>query len=173
MKKKFEKPLLKQFRDMTNEDFSLYPVWVQCHIIDHNEDWIDETDEETFRPWIGKLPVDPNEAMYLVKTNFILADGTECKGFITPQEQNTEINLGIQHPNIITDNGELVCFWYGALPQNYIDNMIKAVYIKLGKKPEEIFPISYSAVSGLSNGITKGNIKGFTVENNRIYNPVL
>jgi len=124
MKEKFKKPLLKQFGDLTNEDFSLYLVWVQCDGIDYDEDWYDETDEETFRPWIGKLPVDPNEAMYLVKTNFKLADGTEYKGFMTPQEQNTKADLGIQQPYIITDNGELISFWHRALTKNYIDKII-------------------------------------------------
>ena len=53
-------PTLKQFGDLSPLDFDASPVWVQCHIIDYDEPWYDDTDEETFRPWDRALPVDPD-----------------------------------------------------------------------------------------------------------------
>jgi hypothetical protein len=43
-------PILSQFGDLTSEDFDRDPVWVGCHTVDADEPWIDDTDEETFRP---------------------------------------------------------------------------------------------------------------------------
>src|SRR6185503_15391472 len=45
------RPGLKQFGQLTMEDFDLAPVWASCHSFDSNEPWFDDTDEETFRPW--------------------------------------------------------------------------------------------------------------------------
>lgn len=54
-----QKPLLRQFGDLTPADFKAHPVWVNCHVIDYDESWYEETDEETFRPWLKSTPVDP------------------------------------------------------------------------------------------------------------------
>lgn len=48
-----EKPELKQFGDLTHEDFDRHPVWIGCHVADYDELWYEDTDEETFRPWTG------------------------------------------------------------------------------------------------------------------------
>ena len=72
-----KRPILKQFGNLTPSDFSQHPVWVNVHVIDYEEDWYNETDEETFRPWDGNLPADPSETMFLVKARLTLADGSE------------------------------------------------------------------------------------------------
>src|SRR5262249_6827956 len=46
-----------QFGSLGSEHFKAFPVWVSCHSVDFDEEWFDETDEETFRPWTGSLPV--------------------------------------------------------------------------------------------------------------------
>jgi hypothetical protein len=46
-------PELKQFGDLTVDDFARCPAWISCHVQDYDEPWYDETDEETFRPWTG------------------------------------------------------------------------------------------------------------------------
>ncbi len=58
--------LLKQIQNLRPDDFEEHPVWVLCHIIDYDEPWYDDTDEETFRPWDGPLPVNPSFATFLV-----------------------------------------------------------------------------------------------------------
>ena len=44
------KPELKQFGDLVEADFQLHPVWIQCHIVDYDEPWHDETDAASPRP---------------------------------------------------------------------------------------------------------------------------
>src|SRR4029453_10996720 len=88
-------PELRQFGTLTPNDFIRSPVWVQCHIIDHDEPWHNQTDEETFRPWAGAVPVDPQEAMFLVRATFELADGTKLSGFVTPAQVQ---ELGMMQP---------------------------------------------------------------------------
>ncbi len=78
------KPLLKQFSELTEDDFAQHPVWIAVHTVDYDEPWYDETDEETFRPWLGPLPIDPSEGMFLVKADFELHNGRHLNGFVTP-----------------------------------------------------------------------------------------
>jgi hypothetical protein len=63
--------------------FVTHPVWVSCHSVDYDEPWYDETDEETFRPWLSEIPVGADE-MYLVACQFTMADGSRHQGFATP-----------------------------------------------------------------------------------------
>ena len=78
------KPQLLQFGDLTPAHFAAHPVWIQSHILDYDEPWYDETDEETFRPWTGQLPASPEEGMLLVAADLRLQDGTALEGFVTP-----------------------------------------------------------------------------------------
>ena len=55
------KPELKQFADLTPTDFERHPVWIACHAEDYAEPWFNETDEETFRPWMGALVRDKQD----------------------------------------------------------------------------------------------------------------
>src|ERR1035438_5255113 len=80
-----ERPELRQFGDLTREDFDRHAVWIGCHTTDYDETWHEDTDEETFRPWTGKLPADPTEGMLLVKATFELPDGSRHPGFVTPR----------------------------------------------------------------------------------------
>ena len=79
-----EKPELKQFGDLTRQDFDRHAVWIGCHTADYDEPWYEDTDEETFRPWTGELPADAPEGMLLVKATFELMDASRHPGFITP-----------------------------------------------------------------------------------------
>ena len=105
------RPELKQFGDLVPGDFERHPVWVSTHIIDYDEWWYDETDEETVRPWTGRLPVDPSLASFLVHARVTLADGTRLKGFLTPAE--SEGDLGSMQPGIFAPSGRLLHVWWG------------------------------------------------------------
>ena len=78
------KPELKQFGEFDAEDFERHPVWVGCHTADYGKPWYEDTDEETFRPWKGKLPAGPAEGMLLVRAAIELHDGSRYPGFVTP-----------------------------------------------------------------------------------------
>lgn len=157
------KPILKQFSELTLQDFYKYPVWIQCHVMDYEELWYDETDEETFRPWLGELPVSPSKAIFLVRSKFIFADGTEYEGFITPGESNSNDiqELGYIQPYVFVNHGKGIGFWFGALPHDYAEDKKKFYYSLIGKKPEEIFPIIFEAEKKYADGIIKGTIPGF------------
>jgi hypothetical protein len=153
------RPLLKQFADLTSLDFVKYPVWVNCHVVDYDRDWYDETDEETFRPWEGALPIDPAEAIFLVKAKMTLADGTEYDGFITPQEDSNKPDLGTMQPCLFAQPGKIISFWFGMIGPSQED--IRGVYETLGKSVEQVFPIQFKAEDGLAKGIVSGTILGF------------
>ncbi len=154
-----DKPLLKRFGDLVQDDFKLYPVWVNAHVIDYEKDWYKETDEETFRPWDGSLPIDPAETMFLVKAAFSLADGTQLTGFITPQQGPGEPDLSILQPYLFTPSGELISFWFGLFEPTKED--VGSIYTMLGRKSTQVFPIRFQAEKGTAKGIVKGTISGF------------
>lgn len=156
-----EKPILKQHNELRNSDFDAFPVWVGCHCLDYDEDWYDDTDEETFRPWNNKVPSDEEQWMFLVKTDFILADGTTFRGFMSPPEHGIQFDISNQHPIIITENGELIAFWYGSLPESYFKKDTALTYSLLNKKHEEIFPIKCTILKEMVEGQNTGLILGF------------
>jgi hypothetical protein len=156
------KPELKQFGSLTQADFERFPVWVSVHSLDYDESWYDESDEETFRPWSGELPVEPSVGMFLVRSRLSLADGTEFVGFITPaigSGEVTESELGSVQPYLFSKNGTLVTFWGGML--GFTDDVKKTIYDLLERIASQIFPIQFRTESGLANGKQIGEIRGF------------
>lgn len=153
------KPLLKQFGDLTPNDFSKQPVWIQCHVVDYDEPWYEETDEETFRPWTGPLPVGPEEGMLLVRANFTLADGRQLSGFITPQDKSEPLNLGRVQPQMFLPSGKRCDSWDGMIKRSKEYRV--AIYDELGHEKNAIFPIRFSAEDRFAEGQTTGLIPGF------------
>jgi hypothetical protein len=155
-------PLLRQFGDLRPQDFEDHPVWVHCHVIDYDEPWYDDTDEETFRPWDKGLPADPAETMFLVKATLTLADGTEMSGFVTPQnpaESGGKLDLGLIQPQVFLSDGKRVGFWFGILTPPQED--ISSFYAALGKSQQKVFPIRFKANEDLATGVMSGSIPGF------------
>jgi hypothetical protein len=155
------RPELVQFGDLTPDHFARHPVWVEVHIIDYDEPWYDDTDEETVRPWTAALPVDPGEARFLVRARVELADGSRLVGFVTPQpEAAGEVpDLGYMQPHLFAPGGRLHRFWDGGLPRS--EEARAAFYRDLAKRQEAIFPIHFAAEPGLSRGIQVGTLEGF------------
>ena len=153
-------PQLKQFGDLTPADFEAHPVWVNCHGLDQDEPWYEQTDEETFRPWTGPLPVNADE-MYLVSTRFRFADGSTARGFATPKQADgisLPGSLGTMQPQVFAPTGERIAFWLGMFPSRKV---IDAAYRSLGKKGADIFPVQFEPVAGLTSAICGGEISGF------------
>lgn len=157
-KKKERKPELKQFGDLRTSDFERVPVWAACHSFDHEEAWYDDTDEETFRPWTGELPVDPSDGMFLVRAELRLADGRTLAGFATPAITGTDAGLGTTQPHIALDD-EYFGFWGGL---GGIDATQRAdVIAKFGGDRGRIFPIQFRCDPKLTAGTASGTIDGF------------
>lgn len=154
--------ILKRIQHLMPDDLAAYPVWVECHIIDYDEPWYEDTDEETFRPWDGSLPIDPSVATFLVRARFTLADGSPFDGFVTPHggHQDREGNsLASSQPRLFLPSGAWIAFWHGRSPW---PEMRERLYSELRRPPESVFPIRFATCEGLAQGIGEGQIYGFT-----------
>ncbi|MGZ4899640.1 MAG: hypothetical protein ACXV8X_08285 [Candidatus Angelobacter sp.] len=151
---------LKQFGELTAEDFIQHPVWIGVHGTDEDEPWFDDCDEETFRPWTGDLPVGPEEGMLLVQATFTFADGTTAPGFITPQHDHEPLSLGIIQPQVFSSAGRHD-FWHGMFQPP--PELRAAFYRVFDKRDGQIFPIAFAPSSGLASGQVAGKIEGFYV----------
>jgi hypothetical protein len=154
--------MLRQFGELTAEDLQRHPVWINCHVADYDEPWYEETDEETFRPFTGKLPASPEEGMLLVRARAVLNDGTTFPAMATPAfpeegEDGGRI-LGTQQPSVFTAGGR-VMFWYGGFepPQESVETAYRA----LGGNATTVFPLRFEAEPGLTSGNASGVVRGF------------
>jgi hypothetical protein len=156
------KPILKQFADLTEKDFNDFPIWVSCHIIDYDEDWYDDTDEETYRPWTETNNDIIRETNCLVKTRLTLFSGDIYSGISSPEitdEQKNENDLGGIQPHIFTRDGELFGFWSGMFQRN--NKFLNSFYSAMGKSKDQIFPIKFEAETSQNGMTTSGTINGF------------
>jgi hypothetical protein len=149
-------PELKQFGDLHPVDFDRHPVWVSCHGTDGGQPWYDETDEETFRPWTGALPVGQADGMFLVRAAFELGDGRRYSGFITPAFH--EADLGVLQPHVFVGE-RCFRFWGGMFGVPAEER--QAFYSALRKDMDAVFPIRFGAEPGLATGAAQGQVKGF------------
>jgi hypothetical protein len=157
-----KRPQLVQFGDLTPTHFATHPVWIQCHVVDYDQPWHDETDEETFRPWTGSLPVDPEEGMLLVAAELTLADGTTLEGFVTPALPDASDEpelLGTVQPQLFLPSGRRESFWDGMFPRSA--DARARLYAGLARAAEGVFPIRFAAKPGLTTGLAVGTIAGF------------
>ena len=157
------KPELKQYGDLTITDFERHPVWVCVHVLDYDEPWYGETNEETFRPWSEELPVDPSFGMFLVRSRMVLADGTQFAGFITPTRGTGEVtdsDLGLVQPHVFSKTGSLISFWGGLFGLSDVEK--QKVYAMLERSPSQVFPISFKAEPGIALGRQSGCLRGFS-----------
>jgi hypothetical protein len=150
-----KRPELKQFGDLTPEDFQRYPVWLHCHVADYDEPWYDETDEETFRPWLGRLPADRAVGTLLVRASVVFQDGSHHVGFLTP---SADRDLGMMQPQVFV-GGHLFSFW-GGMP-GVPEDVRRSFYAAIGKDPDAIFPLRVVADSGLLEGEWAVEVRGF------------
>jgi hypothetical protein len=152
-----KRPKLKQFGDLEASDFERHPIWVSSHSVDYDEPWYDDEgiDEETFRPWRGKVPVSPEDGMFLVRASFEIRDGTRYHGFLTPSAAD---DLGDLQPTILIGPRH-VGLWQGQVPGRAIHR--RAFYTALGKTAEQLFPVRFSADPGLASGVVSGQAEGF------------
>jgi hypothetical protein len=153
---KHSRPVLKQFGDITLVDLDRTPVWVHCHVVDYDEPWYGDTDEETFRPWLGSLPIDPSQAIFLVSADFVPANGGRYRGFVSPAQVTDDV-ASLQPHVFIQDRR--FAFWGGmfAIPAVERD----ALYAMAGRAPNAIFPLRFSGRSGLAIGVVSGTLNGF------------
>lgn len=151
-----EMPELKQFCDLTCEDFERHAVWIGCHTADYDQPWYDDTDEETFRAFSGELPVEASQGMFVVRASLELRDGSTYWGFMTPASDSED--LGIQQPHIWVGN-RAFGFWGGLFGVPAEER--QALYGALGKSAGEVFPLLFTVDPALARGNVSGQVDGF------------
>jgi hypothetical protein len=149
-------PILKQAADLVREDFEAHPVWVHCHVMDYDEPWYGETDEETFRPWLGEVPVDPSQAIFLIRAEVVFRDGSRHPGFVSPAEAPDDI--GTMQPSVFM--GDRWFRFWGGMPGIPTETR-QEFYRAAGRTPDSIFPARASAHSSLSKGRSTIIVHGF------------
>jgi hypothetical protein len=119
------------------------------HAADADEPWYGETDEETFRPWLGALPVGPDDGWFLVRATFTLADGTALAGFVTPHAKKQPAGpQGLLQGEVFLPNGRREQFWNGLLLRPAAARA--ALFAEIGKPAGAVFPVRVEAVRGLA-----------------------
>src|SRR4051812_36598033 len=146
---------LEQFGELTALDFDRHPVWIAAHGADEGEPWYEETNEETFRPWVGVLPVSPSEGMLLVRATLELRDASRYPGFVTPAFNE---DLGALQPQIFVGDRRFG-FWGGMFGVPSAKR--QELYAALRKGPGAIFPLRFSADADLATGVVAGHVDGF------------
>jgi hypothetical protein len=154
------RPKLVQFASLIAAHFIEHPVWAACHVTDYDEPWYDDTDEETFRPWYGDLPVDPESSMFLVRARFITRDGVELSGFVTPVREDSNDDMRSSQPHVFLPSGKIVGFWLGMMVDQGPGKRA-ALTTELQKDASAIFPIRFTVEDGLTTGLQAGEVQGF------------
>lgn len=130
-----------------------------------------------------------------IGATFVLRDGSEYPGFVTPVPENWadvvppptiignasiqlqslkkrfgESPLAIiaaQRPEILV-RGQKFAFW---AQFKDCDDLRLRLYEALGKRPEDIFPIRFEGARGLATGIASGELNGFVKTSMRLGMP--
>ncbi len=114
-------------------------------------------DEATVRPWTADGPLDPDAGMFVVRATFVLADGSQLVGFVTPPFRG-DSSLGTLQPSVVTDAGQ-VSFWYGAMGVS--QEIVADSYAILDRSASDVFPLRFSSDPPLLGGPVTGQVTGF------------
>jgi len=126
----------KQVTELTVADLEQFPIWE--HALD--EEGEEGQDEETVKPRPDLTAADPADGMFLVRAEFVAADGARFDGYVYP---NDRPYIGYLQPTVATEGGQ-VNFWLGAFGPRA--GQLERSYELLGKTAEQLFPVRYRAV---------------------------
>jgi hypothetical protein len=153
LKKEITMKIRKQVYELTDKDLANYPVWEFAL----DEETVEGQDEATVRPYSADGAIDPSHGMFIVLAEFILADGTIMKGYLTPQVKGFE-QVGFIQPIIVTPTGQ-VSFWFGSMTPS--PEQLAIAYRALGKKSGQVFPVKYRSLIPITRGEISGTINAF------------
>jgi hypothetical protein len=179
-------PELKQSGDLTGADFERHPVWISARSYDADESWSEASNERTYRPWTGSLPLEEQGSCLLAAT-FRLADGSTYPGYFSPQFEDWDaplpprkmkdgsfakplqwsarrggspLSILALHRPVIFVEGRAFGFHLLRHPERRKKN-IQSFYAAIGKRPEEVFPVRFRSDPDYFKGITSGVMDGF------------
>jgi hypothetical protein len=141
----------KRVGDLQTEDLVRIPIW-EFALDDEGEEG---RDEETVAPRQDLDRADPAHGMFIVRTEFVSADGTRFDGYAFPEE---EAQPAYTQPTIVMADGH-VGFWFGAVAPT--SARLEACYRLLGKTAVELFPVNYRALAEHGGARLEGEIAAF------------
>jgi hypothetical protein len=147
---------------LTVSDLIRFPAWEYAL----DKEGVEGQDERTVRPYLVAPSLDLQDTHFLVRASFSLADGTVHKGYLTPKEANRVDVGGFGSVIIPYDLGPTIVigkdhihFQYG--PKKPTKRDLRRVYKLLAKKPEDVFPITFSSDVEVVHSIIEGKLDGF------------
>ena len=140
----------KQVYELTRLDLRQHPLWEFCL----DEEGIPGQDEATVKSEDSGVP-SYSPGAYIVAADFVLADGSAAEGYIYPGEPH---DFGCTQPNVILPDGQLN-FWFGIVPTT--NEKLDAIYRRLGKNSESVFPAHYETRVPINGKPMKGVVEGF------------
>jgi hypothetical protein len=144
----------KQVFDLTLADFDAAPVWEFAS----DEEGVAGQDEATVRPYEVSFPIEAaGHGGLVVRAVFTLADGTNLRGYLSPQPASLR-RPGYLQPVVICAAGQLN-FWHGI--QRPTPNQMMDELAKLEKQAVKVFPLRYRSDVELDGGPISGTIPGF------------
>lgn len=183
------KPLLKDASSLIAADFERFPIWIRSQDYDREQPWYRETTEQSYRPWDGPLPLVPRSQFpfVLLACSFRLSSGSSYPGYFQPATEEWDAlvpprkmqdgTLAEHHQWSVRHGGTPLSILALHHPVVFVDNKaydfhlrrdpklrkqcVLDFYTAIGKLPEEVFPIEFSASPALFRGIVSGRIDGF------------
>ena len=137
----------KRLIDITENDLLDKPVW---------EHWV-EIENEFARPTDKREISELGPDTYIVLTKFKLANGTELKGFCSPQDTS---GLDYTQPVILTEKGQLR-FWRD---DDWTAQEQEKELKKIGLNRQEVFPVEFETMVMCDKEFYKGKIADFNKE---------
>jgi hypothetical protein len=97
--------------------------------------------------------------MFLVSARLAFADGTEFEGFVTPAASYEGLrSMGSLQPQVFAPSGQRFGFWHGMFRQLESE---RGFYQTFAKSPQQVFPIRFQPLPGLTSSVASGEIPGF------------
>jgi len=141
----------KQVYELRPDDLATASIWEFAL----DEEGLPGQDEATVKPRADLERADPGDGLFVVRAEFVSADGTRFDGYVSPQH---EAELGWIQPTVVTMTGQ-VGFWLGAFPPR--PGHLDEAYAIVGKTAGELFPIRYRAVVEHGGVPLEGELDGF------------
>jgi hypothetical protein len=95
--------------------------------------------------------------MLFVAADFVCADGTRWRGYVTPGVGTDTGNMGTEQPTLLEPR--LFNFWSGIVVPSPED--ISRYYVELGKEANELFPLKWRVRDGVLAHRYEGRVEGF------------
>jgi hypothetical protein len=128
-------------RDLTVQDLARCPIW-------RYEGLSDDTATVSPAPAFEQ----PEREVYIARTRFVLADGSEWWGYCSPTDDS---GLDYIQPVLLAPGGP-VRFWYDEEPAH--PEPARACQL-LGKRPEQVFPARFECVVPFEGRFAGGELR--------------